>query len=328
MTPLKERIFTLESKEDFEECCLQVFKWQYERNAVYRKWCELLNRKPENTTQSNQIPFLPISFFRTHKVVSFSEEPKGFFKSSGTTSNLQSKHWIRDYDIYERSFTKAFERFFGKADDYCFLAMLPNYQEQSNSSLIYMIDRLIKSSRVKDSGFYPYELDKVAQLLIENEEKNIPTILFGVSYALLDLAEKHTFKLKHTTVFETGGMKGRRKEISKRELHSILCNAFGTDSIASEYGMCELFSQAYSKSDGLFLCPDWMKVIVKETNDPFSECKQGKSGIINIIDLANIDSCSFIATEDLGRINTDGSFEVLGRADNSVVKGCNLMYEE
>ncbi len=327
MTPLKERIFTLESKEDFEECCLQVFKWQYERNAVYKKWCELLNRKPENTTQSNQIPFLPISFFRTHKVVSFSEEPKGFFKSSGTTSNLQSKHWIRDYDIYERSFTKAFERFFGKADDYCFLAMLPNYQEQSNSSLIYMIDRLIKSSRAKDSGFYPYELDKVARLLIENEEKKIKTILFGVSYALLDLAEKHTFKLKHTTVFETGGMKGRRKEISKRELHSILCDAFGTDSIASEYGMCELFSQAYSKSDGLFLCPDWMKVIVKETNDPFSECKQGKSGIINIIDLANIDSCSFIATEDLGRINTDGSFEVLGRADNSVIKGCNLMYE-
>ena len=191
-----------------------------------------------------------------------------------------------------------------------------------------MIDRLIKSSRVKDSGFYPYDIDKVARLLIENENEQIPTILFGVSYALLDLAEKHRFNLKHTTVFETGGMKGRRKEISKRELHSILCNAFGTDSIASEYGMCELFSQAYAVSDGSFRCPPWMKVIVKETNDPFSECKQGKSGIINIIDLANIDSCSFIATEDLGRINTDGSFEVLGRADNSVIKGCNLMYEE
>lgn len=328
MNKLKERIFAIESENDFRELSLEIFAHQYHSNQTYKQWCELLNRKPENTTQSNQIPFLPISFFRTHKVVSFSEEPKGFFKSSGTTSNLQSKHWIRDYDIYERSFTKAFERFFGKADDYCFLAMLPNYQEQANSSLIYMIDRLIKSSRVKDSGFYPYELDKVARLLIENEEQKIKTILFGVSYALLDLAEKHTFNLKHTTVFETGGMKGRRKEISKRELHSILCNAFGTDSIASEYGMCELFSQAYSKSDGLFLCPDWMKVIIKETNDPFSECKQGKSGIINIIDLANIDSCSFIATEDLGRINPDGSFEVLGRADNSVIKGCNLMYEE
>lgn len=328
MNKLKERIFAIESENDFRELSLEIFAHQYHSNQTYKQWCELLGRNPQNTTNIEQIPFLPISFFRTHKVVSFSEEPKGFFKSSGTTSNLQSKHWIRDYDIYERSFTKAFERFFGKADDYCFLAMLPNYQEQSNSSLIYMIDRLIKSSRAKDSGFYPYELDKVARLLIENEEENIKTILFGVSYALLDLAEKHRFNLKHTTVFETGGMKGRRKEISKRELHSILCNAFGTDSIASEYGMCELFSQAYAVSDGSFRCPPWLKVSIKETNDPFSECKQGKSGIINIIDHANIDSCSFIATEDLGRINTDGSFEVLGRADNSVIKGCNLMYEQ
>ncbi|MEE0960991.1 MAG: acyltransferase [Bacteroidales bacterium] len=328
MTPLKERIFTLESKEDFEECCLQVFKWQYECNAVYKKWCELLNRKPENTTQSNQIPFLPISFFRTHKVVSFSEEPKGFFMSSGTASSIRSRHWIRDYSTYERSFSLCFERFFGNVEQYCFIAILPNYQEQANSSLIYMIDHLVKSSRQKDSGFYPYDIDKVASLLHKNENEQIPTILFGVSYALLDLAEKHRFNLKHTTVFETGGMKGRRKEISKRELHSILCNAFGTDSIASEYGMCELFSQAYAVSDGSFRCPPWLKVSIKETNDPFSECKQGKSGIINIIDLANIDSCSFIATEDLGRINTDGSFEVLGRADNSVVKGCNLMYEQ
>jgi hypothetical protein len=328
MNKLKERIFAIESENDFRELSLEIFAHQYHSNQTYKQWCELLGRNPQNTTNIEQIPFLPISFFRTHKVVSFSEEPKGFFMSSGTASSIRSKHWIRDYDIYERSFTKAFERFFGKADDYCFLAMLPNYQEQSNSSLIYMIDHLVKSSHQKDSGFYPYDIDKVASLLHKNENEQIPTILFGVSYALLDLAEKHTFKLKHTTVFETGGMKGRRKEISKRELHSILCNAFGTDSIASEYGMCELFSQAYAVSDGSFRCPPWLKVSIKETNDPFSECKQGKSGIINIIDLANIDSCSFIATEDLGRINTDGSFEVLGRADNSVVKGCNLMYEE
>ena len=328
MTPLKERIFTLESKEDFEECCLQVFKWQYERNAVYKQWCELLKRNPQNTTNIEQIPFLPISFFRTHKVVSFAEEPKGFFMSSGTNSTSRSKHWIRDYSTYERSFSLCFEQFFGKTEQLCFLAILPNYQEQSNSSLIYMIDHLIKTSQQKDSGFYPYAIDQVASLLHKNEEAQIPTILFGVSYALLDLAEKHRFNLKHTTVFETGGMKGRRKEMSKQELHSVLCNAFGTDSIASEYGMCELFSQAYALSDGRFHCPNWMKVLIKETNDPFSNCKQGKSGIINIIDLANIDSCSFIATEDLGRINTDGSFEVLGRADNSVIKGCNLMYEE
>lgn len=328
MDDLRERIFAIRCESEFESLCMEVFHLQYHNNKVYKQWCDLLGKNADVVKCIDDIPFLPIGFFRTHKVVAFSEEPAGFFRSSGTTSESKSTHWIRDFGIYERSFTLAFEQFFSKAEDYCIVAMLPHYQQQGNSSLIYMIEGLIKQSSYSASGFYPFDLEKVRDVLTENEKNGTPTILFGVSYALLDLAERYSFDLKHTLVFETGGMKGRRKEMSKKELHSVLCKAFGVKSIASEYGMCELFSQAYSKSEGVFYSPSWLKVVIRETTDPFENCPLGKTGIINLIDLANIDTCSFIASEDLGRMQSDGGFEVLGRAYKSVVKGCNLMYEQ
>lgn len=328
MDDLRERIFATSCESEFENLCMEVFRLQYRNNKVYKQWCDLLEKDAEKVKCIDDIPFLPISFFKTHKVVAFSEEPVGFFRSSGTTSENKSTHWIKDFEIYERSFSLAFEQFFSKPKDYCIVAILPNYQMQQNSSLIYMIEGLIKQSSRSASGFYPFDLEKVRDVLRENEKNAVPTILFGVTYALLDLAERYSFDLKHTLVFETGGMKGRRKEMPKKELHSVLCKAFGIKSIASEYGMCELFSQAYSKSDGVFYAPSWLRVVIRETNDPFANCSFGRTGIINLIDLANIDTCSFIASEDIGRMQPDGGFEVLGRADNSIVKGCNLMYEQ
>lgn len=327
MEEMRERIFDLHSEEDFDKLCLDIFRYQYRNNDVYSRWCDLLGRGIGQVNRREDIPFLPIGFFRTHKVISFKEEPIAFFKSSGTSSASVSRHWIRTFDLYEKSFLSNFEQFFGKAEDYCFIALLPNYQQQGNSSLVYMMKGLIARSKYSESGFYPHEVDKIRDLLLRNETLDIPTILFGVSYALLDLAEAYSFNLQHTTVFETGGMKGHRKELPKQALHKILCKFFGVQSIASEYGMCELFSQAYSKSDGLFRCPKQMKVEIKEVNDPFSDCATGKTGVINITDLANVDTCSFIATEDVGRLHEDGSFEISGRLDNAAIKGCNLMYE-
>lgn len=327
MEEMRERIFDLQSDEEFDKLCLDVFRYQYRNNDVYSRWCDLLGKGINSVNSRKDIPFLPIGFFRTHKVVSFKEEPIAFFKSSGTSSATVSRHWIRTFDLYERSFLSNFEQFFGKTENYCFIALLPNYQQQGNSSLVYMMQGLISRSKYSESGFYPHKVEKIRDLLLHNESLNIPTILFGVSYALLDLAEAYNFKLQHTTVFETGGMKGRRKELPKQELHKILCQSLGVQSIASEYGMCELFSQAYSKAEGLFYCPNQMRVDIKEVNDPFSDCSIGKAGVINITDLANIDTCSFIATEDIGRKYKDGSFEISGRLDNAAIKGCNLMYE-
>lgn len=327
MEDIRERIFDLHSEKEFDNLCLDVFRYQYQNNDVYSRWCDLLGRGSGNVKSRSDIPFLPIGFFRTHKVVSFKEDPISFFKSSGTSSSSVSKHWIQSFDLYERSFVANFEQFFGNADGYCFLALLPNYQQQGNSSLVCMMQGLISRSKYSESGFYPHDIEKIRDLLLWNESRHVPTILFGVSYALLDLAEACEFNLRYTTVFETGGMKGRRKELPKQELHKILSKAFGVQSIASEYGMCELFSQAYSKADGRFFCPKQMKVEIKEVNDPFTDCKIGRTGVINIIDLANVDSCSFIATEDVGKLHKDGSFEIFGRLDRAVIKGCNLMYE-
>lgn len=306
---------------------LEVFRLQYENNAVYRRWCELIGRNPERVGVPNDIPFLPIGFFKSHRVVSFEEEPSGYFKSSGTTQSISSRHYIRDFKLYERSFVYSFEHFFGRAEDFCYLALLPNYVSQGHSSLVYMMQGLIRCSKYERSGFYPHDVELVRRLLLENEAAGIPTVLFGVTYALLDLAQSCHFDLKHTVVFETGGMKGRRAELPKSEVHRILREAFSVDFIASEYGMCELFSQAYSKSEGVFFTPPQMKVVITEPNDPFTKCKTGRSGLINVIDLANIDSCSFIQTEDIGRMRLGGGFEVLGRLDNSAIRGCNLMYE-
>lgn len=328
MKELINRIFSIKNEIEFEELALEVFHFQYENNKVYNLWSNLMKVNPREVKSIFQIPFLPISFFKTHDVISFrKEESVHFFKSSGTTGLQTSKHYIYDLEIYERSFIKCFEEFYSKVEDYCFIALLPNYLEQGNSSLVYMIDNLIKKSKYKESGFYQDSLEGVIQKLKELEQKNIKTILFGVTYALLDLIEIEKLSLKNTIVFETGGMKGRRKEIIRNSLHEILCEGFSLKSISSEYGMSELFSQAYSKSDGIFFCPKHMKVIIRDTYDPLSYIGNMKTGGINVIDLANIYSCSFIETEDLGKTFADNSFELLGRIDNTTTRGCNLMYE-
>ncbi len=328
MKELINRIFNIGNEIEFEELSLKVFHFQHENNKVYNTWCKLMKVEPSQVKSINQIPFLPISFFKTHDVVSFNKEDSvHFFKSSGTTGLQTSKHYIYELGIYERSFVKCFEEFFSKVQDYCFIALLPNYLEQENSSLVYMIDNFIKKSKYRESGFYKDSLQGVIQKLKVLEEKNTKTILFGVTYALLDLIEIEKLSLKNTIVFETGGMKGRRKEIIREELHRILSNGFAIKGIASEYGMCELFSQAYSKGEGIFNCPKHMSVIIRDTYDPLSYIGNNKTGGINVIDLANIYSCSFIETEDLGKTYPNNSFELLGRIDNTTTRGCNLMYE-
>ena len=328
MKELINRIFSIKNEIEFEELALEVFHFQYKNNMVYNNWCNLMKSTPSQVKSISQIPFLPISFFKTHNVISFeSEDSLHYFKSSGTTNAQTSKHYIYDISIYERSFIKCFEEFFSKIEDYCFIALLPNYLEQGNSSLVYMIDHFIKKSKYKESGFYKDSLQDVIERIKYLEEKNIKTILFGVTYALMDLIEIEKLNLKNTVVFETGGMKGRRKEIIREELHQILSNGFAIKGIASEYGMCELFSQAYSKGEGIFNCPKHMRVIIRDTYDPLSYIGNKKTGGINVIDLANIYSCSFIETEDLGKTYPDNSFELLGRIDNTTTRGCNLMYE-
>lgn len=327
MEELINKIFEISNEEDFEQIALRIFSFQYEKNYVYRNWCKLMKKDKSNVKTLFDIPFLPISFFKTHNVVSFEDKPIHFFKSSGTTSKETSKHFIHSLEIYERSFTKCFEEFFSNKEEYCFIALLPNYIEQGNSSLVYMIDNLIKESKYKESGFYNGSLKEVIKTLKKCEENKTKTILFGVTYALLDLIEIEKLELKNTIVFETGGMKGRRKEIIREELHKLLCKGFGVKSIASEYGMCELFSQAYSKEEGRFYCPNQMRVLIRDTYDPLSLIGKNKIGGINIIDLANIYSCSFIATEDLGKLYPDNSFELMGRIDNTTTRGCNLMYD-
>lgn len=321
------KIFNISSEDEFNYFALEAFMFQYENNQVYNRWCELMQKDISSIKHYTDIPCLPISFFKTHRVVSFSEQEIHFFKSSGTSGKDTSKHFIHNLDIYEKSFTNNFESFFSRAEDYCFIALLPNYISQGNSSLVYMIDNLIKKSRFKESGFFNENLGDVISTLKHCQENNIKTILFGVTYALLDLIDIENLELKNTIVFETGGMKGRRKEILREELHKILSKGLGVDSIASEYGMCELFSQAYSKKDGIFYTPSQMRVLIRDTYDPLSYIGENKTGGINVIDLANIYSCCFIETEDLGKKHTDGGFEIMGRFDNSLTRGCNLMYE-
>lgn len=327
MEELINRIFNIKNSNEFEALALEVFKFQFENNKVYGSWCRLMGKNPDNVFNINSIPFLPISFFKTHNVVSFPSSPVHFFKSSGTTGNETSKHFIYDLSIYERSFTSCFEQFFSKVEDYCFIALLPNYLQQGNSSLVYMIDNFIKKSKYKESNFYNGSLEDVILTIKECEKENRKTILFGVTYALLDLIEIEKLNLNNTIVFETGGMKGRRKELIREELHKTLCQGFGINAVASEYGMCELFSQAYSKGEGRFFCPNQMKILIRDTYDPLTYLSDNKTGGINVIDLANIYSCSFIETQDLGKIHSDNSFELLGRIDNTTIRGCNLMYE-
>lgn len=317
-------IFSIKNDSQFSELTLDVFKYQFETNNVYRSFCDLLYKHPSAISHIEDIPFLPIQFFKSHQVISSTESTEQIFTSSGTTGSVTSKHHVTDLAIYKTSFRKGFEDFYGKIEDYTILALLPNYLEREGSSLVYMVEDMITKSKKPKSGFYLNNLTELKDNLLELEAKGEKVLLIGVSFALLDLVEQFQFNLKHTIIMETGGMKGRRKELIRDELHEILKQGFGVHIIHSEYGMTELLSQAYSKGDGIFKSPNWMRILTRDTEDALTVTKQ-KSGGLNIIDLANVNSCSFIATQDLGRVYNDNSFEVIGRFDHSDIRGCNLM---
>jgi phenylacetate-coenzyme A ligase PaaK-like adenylate-forming protein len=323
---LETAIFSIKSNDDFERLAIETFRQQYENTEVYRKFCDLLKVVPSSVKKIENIPFLPIQFFKSHRVISKRVSETITFTSSGTTGSITSKHHVSDLSLYEKSFLTAFKLSYGNPSQYAILALLPSYIERGGSSLVYMAANLIETSTIEHSGFYLNDINSLIEKLNFLENTNQKTILLGVSYALLDLIEKQKFKLKNTIVMETGGMKGKRKELIKDELHSILKKGFGVDRIHSEYGMTELLSQAYSKGDGIFYTPPWMKIFTRDTEDALSFV-QGKTGGINVIDLANLHSCSFIATQDLGRIRKDDSFEILGRFDTSDIRGCNLMVQ-
>ena len=323
MNKIIDKIFNIKSEEDFKKICFEIFKYQVDYNPIYSSYCEII-LKGKNPNKITDIPFLPISFFKEEQIICQGQKIEEIFLSSGTTGN-QSKHLVSDLSIYKKSFRKSFELFYGDITDYCILSLLPNYREREGSSLIYMVDDLIKNSKHPESGFYLNDYKKLTQTLIELENKNQKTILFGVSYALLDLAEQFPQKLNNTIIIETGGTKGNRKEVLKEELHESLKSCFKTKTIHSEYGMTELLSQSYSKGNGIFKSPPWKKVLIRDINDPLSFVDKNITGGINIIDLSNIYSCPFIATQDLGKKYNDDSFSIIGRYDNSDVRGCNLL---
>lgn len=318
-------IFSISSQKQFEKIALKVFRFQYESNLVYHEFCVFLKTDPHKVKSLSQIPFLPIQFFKSHQVVSNTDAVEETFTSSGTTGMITSKHLVTDASLYEESYRKGFSQFYGNIEDYVILALLPSYLEREGSSLIYMVEDLITLSNHPESGFYLHNHDELIAKLTALDQAGQNVILIGVTYALLDLIEKHSFHLQNTVIMETGGMKGKRKEMIREELHKQLCKGFGVSAIHSEYGMTELLSQAYSLGNGVFECPSWMQILIRDTEDALTYIQDGKTGGINIIDLANINSCSFIATQDLGKKNPNNSFEVLGRFDNSDIRGCNLM---
>jgi len=318
-------IFTISNQKQFEKAALKVFRFQYENNLVYREFCDFLKTDVQKVKTLEQIPFLPIQFFKSHKVVSNHNPIQQTFTSSGTTGISTSKHLVTDITLYEESYRKGFSQFYGNIEDYVVLALLPSYLERKGSSLIYMAEDLIKMTNNPESGFYLHNHEELIEKLTRLDNAGQNVILIGVTYALLDLIEKHPFQLQNTIIMETGGMKGQRKEMIREELHEQLCQGFGVTAIHSEYGMTELLSQAYSLGNGVFECPSWMQILVRDTEDALTYVANGKTGGINVIDLANINSCSFIATQDLGKKNPNNSFEVLGRFDNSDIRGCNLM---
>jgi phenylacetate-coenzyme A ligase PaaK-like adenylate-forming protein len=322
---LSERIFKISNEKEFKEICLEVFSFQYAKNDVYREFCDLLQRKPGNISEIEEIPFLPIEFFKKRLVVCGEQPPEITFTSSGTSGSQTSQHPVTNLKVYEDSFLNAFEAFYGKPEEMVILALLPSYLERKGSSLIYMADSLIKKSKHPESGFYLNNLKELQQKLKALDKSGKKILLLGVSFALLDLVENYDFELKNTTIMETGGMKGRRKEMIREELHQILTKGFGVKKIHSEYGMTELLSQGYSKGRGIFECPPWMRLLIRDPEDPLSLLPTGKTGGINVIDLANINSCSFIATQDLGKKIAVKQFKVLGRFDNSDIRGCNLL---
>ena len=324
MNTFINKIFNCTNDATFEKLALEIFDFQMENNLTYAAYAALILRgkNPENI---NEIPFLPVEFFKTEQIICQGQAIEEIFLSSGTTGE-QSKHLVSNIELYKSSYQKAFQLFYGDITDYCILALLPSYKEREGSSLIYMVDDLIKKSKHPQSNYYLNNYEELATTLKELENKKQKTILFGVTYALLDLAEVFPLKLEHIIIMETGGMKGQRKELLKEEIHSILKHSFATENIHSEYGMTELLSQGYSKGNNIFKTPPWMKILTRDVNDPLSIINN-KTGGINVIDLANIYSCPFIATQDLGRAFDDGSFSVLGRFNNADVRGCNLLVQ-
>jgi phenylacetate-coenzyme A ligase PaaK-like adenylate-forming protein len=317
---------------NFEQVALQVFNFQYENNPLYKEYSNLLGKMPAKVDSVDKIPFLPIQFFKTKTIKTTEFEAEIIFESSGTTGSINSKHFIKNKKIYEESYLKGFRQFYGNEKDYCIIGLLPSYLERQGSSLVYMVNDLIKHSSHKNSGFYLYEYYKLKEILLQNEAAKQPTLLIGVTYALIDFAEQNEMELQNTIIMETGGMKGRKNEMTRNEVHKILSTKLGIKKVHSEYGMTELLSQAYSKGDGIFNCSSTMRVIIRDEDDPFKISytleKEFIRGGINIIDLANLYSCSFIATDDAGKLYTDGSFEVLGRLENSDIRGCGLMVAE
>ncbi len=329
-TDIEKDIFNV-TNAGFEEMAIKIFLFQYQNNAVYQQYCKTLNILPQHVHRLQEIPFLPIQFFKSKKITSTAFVPQMVFESSGTTGAVNSQHFIKDLSLYEKSFNACFKIFYGEIKDTCIIGLLPSYLQKGNSSLVYMVNELIKQSGAAQSGFYLDDYEKLNQTLLQNEAAGKPTLLIGVTYALLDFAEKFQPQLTHTIVMETGGMKGRRKELTRAEVHAALIQRLLINEVHSEYGMTELLSQAYSRGNGIFNCPPWMKVLLREADDPFNIISNETllattaNGVINIVDLANLYSCSFIATDDAGRLYSTGSFEVMGRLDNSDIRGCGLM---
>ena len=318
-------IFNISNEQEFNTACLSIFKKQSQEIEVYREFVLNLGVKTEEVIHYTQIPFLPIEFFKNHKIIAPQAFAEVVFTSSGTTGMQTSQHFVQEVTLYEKSYLKGFKKFYGQVNETCFLALLPNYLEREGSSLIYMVKDLIEKTKHPKSGFFLYNHQELYETLSSLKKTNQKTVLIGVTYALLDFIENYNLNFPNLVVMETGGMKGKRKEMIREELHQVLCDGFGITHVHSEYGMTELLSQAYSLGDGIFNCVPWMKVLIRDTNDPLSLLEGEKAGGINVIDLANINSCSFIATQDLGKIYPNGSFEVLGRFDQSDVRGCNLM---
>ena len=322
----KDKILAV-SPTELDNLALEIFEYQYINNPVYRQYADAVGKTPSTVDSIYQIPFLPIRFFKSHAIQNGSFEPEVVFESSGTTGSTTSRHYIKDTILYKDVFSKTFRLFYGEPSNWCIIGLLPSYLERKNSSLVFMVDELIKQSKHPSSGFYLNEYDKLKEVISEQEQKAQPTLLIGVTFGLLDFAEVYVQggqPLKHTTIIETGGMKGRRQEMIREEMHAVLKEAFKVPFIHSEYGMTELISQAWSFGNGIFKTPPWMKVVMRDEEDPFHLHQEG-TGAINIIDLGNIHSCSFIATDDIGRLYADGQFEVLGRLDNSDLRGCSLL---
>lgn len=321
---LRHRLF---SNTDFEEFALELFRYQASSVPVYRDFVQLLGINTRYVHSLQQIPFLPVELFKSSSVIADALSPQVIFTSSGTTGQITAQHAVADISLYEESFRRCFELFYGDINDWCVLALLPSYLEREGSSLVYMVKDLILHSNQPESGFYLHNRSDLSTMLKKLEKQKRKVLLIGVTYALLDLAEEFPQPLSNTIILETGGMKGRRKEMVREEVHMILQQAFHVPTIHSEYGMTELLSQAYSSGNGFFRCPPWMQIRLREMNDPFTEAGSGKTGGINIIDFANLYSCSFLATSDLGKIYSDGTFEVVGRFDNSDIRGCNLLVD-